>query len=64
MAKMNASSPKPVVPGRAGSSNSTDKMASKSKMTFAVSSDKGKPAQYAADGAMEPKAFFGSKDGE
>jgi hypothetical protein len=52
MAKNNAKAPKPSVPGRNGSSNSDDKMASKTSASFAVRSDKGTPGQYAADEAV------------
>jgi hypothetical protein len=49
MAKMNAKAPKPAVPGKNGASNSDDKMASKSAMTYAIRTNGGTPAQYAAD---------------
>ena len=52
MAKMNAKAPKPSVPGKNGSSNSDDKMASKVSATYAVRTNGGTPDNYAADSVM------------
>jgi len=61
--KSGASAPKPVVPGRNGSSNSTDKVADRKMASYAVSSDKGRPSDYAVEDINTLRTLFGG-DGE